>query len=583
MVLQADASQLARDAAELILQGFITYHADFKEITRRARQRFERQDWRAAQMDTVERLGLYGKVIQQVVSDTGKLMGPAKLDQQLWNRMKGIYSGYISGRDDLELAETFYNSVTRRIFSTVGVDSDIEYIDSDFEKLPASKDKPIFNTFFGEGSTEALVLRVLEAYPFAVPYREVGRAAYEAGQIINAELAAVAGKAHIDCFEILSSVFYRGKGAYLIGRIRLSSGQKGLVIPLVFALANAGKGVELDAVILTEDEVSILFSFTRSYFHVEAAVPCQWIAFLKSLLPAKRVAELYISIGYNKHGKTELYRDLLRHLKCCDDQFEVTQGERGMVMAVFTMPTYDMVFKVIKDHFSEPKSTTRQEVMSHYQLVFKHDRAGRLVDAQEFEHLEFERSRFKEKLLSELLVVAPSSVRIEGDCVVIKHLYTERRTTPLDIYLREAGEAEGREAVIDYGQAIKDLAATNIFPGDILLKNFGVTRHGRIVFYDYDELTLLTECRFRRMPQAHTYTDEFEAEPWFFVDKNDIFPEEFKTFLGLREPYRELFLDVHSDLFGVEFWHRMQALHRAGEVVDIYPYKQSRRLKIYTN
>jgi isocitrate dehydrogenase kinase/phosphatase len=295
-------------------------------------------------------------------------------------------------------------------------------------------------------------------------------------------------------------------------------------------------------------------------------------------MPAKRVAEIYISIGYNKHGKTELYRDLLRHLLHSDDRFEIARGEKGMVMVVFTMPSYDVVFKVIRDRFGDPKTSSRLEVMDRYQLVFKHDRAGRLVDAQEFEHLKFDRGRFSDELIRDLLATAGSSVTVGRDYVSIRHLYTERRTIPLDVYVREAGEDLVREAVLDYGQAIKDLAATNIFPGDILLKNFGVTRHGRVVFYDYDELTLLTECKFRRMPQGRDYLDELEAEPWFFVGKNDIFPEEFKTFLGLQRPYREDFYQAHADLFGVGFWKEMQKRHKAGEVIDIFPYRQGKRL-----
>jgi isocitrate dehydrogenase kinase/phosphatase len=249
-----------------------------------------------------------------------------------------------------------------------------------------------------------------------------------------------------------------------------------------------------------------------------------------------------------------------------------------MVMLVFTMPSYDMVFKIIRDRFAEPKNTTRQAVMERYGLVFHRDRAGRLVDAQEFEHLRFEKACFSPDLLQELLEGAPSSVTVDGDWVAIRHVYTERRLTPLDIYLREAPAEAAMEAVIDYGHAIKDLAATNIFPGDILLKNFGVTRHGRVVFYDYDELCLLTDCRFRKIPQGRDFADDFQAEPWFYVGKNDIFPEEFRTFLGLQDELRERFVQAHADLFGVEYWKAMQAQHKAGEVVDILPYKESRHL-----
>lgn len=302
------------------------------------------------------------------------------------------------------------------------------------------------------------------------------------------------------------------------------------------------------------------------------------IEFLRSIMPLKPVAELYTSLGYNKHGKTELYRDLLRHIAQSDDLFEVARGERGMVMAVFTLPSFDVVFKIIKDRFSEPKTTTRQDVLNRYQLVFRHDRAGRLIDAQEFEHLKFDRARFAPELLEELLHVAAQSVTVEDENVIIKHLYTERRTIPLNLYLKEAPEAARRAALIDYGYTIKDLAAANIFPGDILLKNFGVTRHGRVVFYDYDELCLVTDCQFREMPDARDDDDEFSAEPWFFVGESDVFPAEFRTFLGLPQPLRQIFTERHAELFGVEFWQQLQRRHRAGEVIDIFPYRVSRRL-----
>jgi isocitrate dehydrogenase kinase/phosphatase len=260
------------------------------------------------------------------------------------------------------------------------------------------------------------------------------------------------------------------------------------------------------------------------------------------------------------------------------DRFEPAWGEKGMVMAVFTLPSFNVVFKIIKDRFPYPKTTTRQEVRAKYQLVFKHDRAGRLIDAQEFEHLEFDRARFDEGLLAELLADAAGSVSVQGDRVVIRHLYTERRVTPLNLYVRQAPQAAAREAVLDYGRAIKDLAATNIFPGDLLLKNFGVTRHGRVIFYDYDELCALTDCRFRDLPQAASHDEELSAEPWYYVDDDDIFPEEFLQFLGFPPPLRALFLEAHGDLLTADFWRGMQARLRAGEIVDIFPYKPARRL-----
>jgi isocitrate dehydrogenase kinase/phosphatase len=339
--------------------------------------------------------------------------------------------------------------------------------------------------------------------------------------------------------------------------------------------------VVVDAALLTVDEASIVFSFTRSAFHVDAPAPVRVIRFLKSIMPAKRIAELYVALGYDKHGKAELYRDLVDHLERSSDAFEIAAGDRGLVMTVFTLPSYDVVFKVIRDRFEYPKTTSREHVIGRYQLVFRHDRAGRLVDTQEFKHLAIPRDRVSDDLLAELLASASRSVEVAGDRVVLKHVYTERRVTPLNLYLRDAStpEAAAGAAVLDFGRAIKDLAATNIFPGDLLLKNFGVTRHGRVVYYDYDEICLVTECTFRLMPEPRTDEEALAAEPWFYVGPHDIFPTELGTFMGLYGPLRDVFLVEHGDLLSPEFWQSMQAVHHAGEVVDIYPYRPERRLR----
>jgi len=563
---------LALRSAEAVLQAFDSYQARFKAITRRARLRFEKQDWHGAQNDAVERLDLYKNVVNKIVADVAGIMKGAIQDKTAWVAMKTLYAALIVGRDDVALAETFFNSVTRRIFTTVGVDLDIEFTGADFESLPARAPKRIYKSFAGRSAARSLVKSILLAYHFRAGYRRLERDATRVAAEVKKRLPPGWGKEPGDKIEMLTPVFYRNKGAYLIGRIRHGQDH----IPLVLALLNTDRGIVVDAALLTQDEASIVFSFTRSYFHVEAQWPYELVAFLKTIMPLKRVAELYIAIGYHKHGKTELYRDLLRCLAASNDVFQPAAGDKGMVMAVFTLPSYDVVFKIIKDKFAYPKTTARQDVIDKYQLVFKHDRAGRLVDAQEFEYLKFDRNRFSPELLDELLATAASSVIVEGDSVVIKHLYTERRLTPLNLYIHDSGATA--DAIVDYGQAIKDLAATNIFPGDLLLKNFGVTRHGRVVFYDYDELCLLTECNFRELPKASTLQEEFASEPWFFVGDDDIFPEEFLTFLGFPGKLRKIFIRAHGDLLGVEFWATMQKRIRAGEVIDIFPYKHDKRL-----
>jgi isocitrate dehydrogenase kinase/phosphatase len=571
-----DPNSLAEAAAAAIWRGFTAYQDEFRAITRRARSRFEQRDWHGIQSDGVERLDLYKKIVDAIVAEVHARLGGEVKEETVWVRMKAAYSRLIAGCGDFELAETFFNSITRRIFATVGVKAEREFVESDFDLPPARSARPLQRTYARPTSVPALTQAVLSDYAaeFQAPFHDLALDVRLASAEIERRLREQ-GVSDIAQVDVLRPVFFRNKGAYIVGRIRSGGGQ---TVPLVFALRHPVEGIVVDAVLLDEDSVSIVFSYTRSYFHVEVDNPLEVIEFLKTIMPLKRVAELYISIGYNKHGKTELYRDLLHHLRESADQFEIAPGDKGMVMMVFVLPQFDVVFKIIKDRFAYPKTTTRQEVMNKYALVFKHDRAGRLVDAQEFEHLQFDRARFSEALLAELLAECAGSVTVEGECIAIKHLYTERKMTPLNLYLRQVDDAAARAAVIDYGQAVKDLAATNIFPGDMLLKNFGVTRHGRVVFYDYDELGLLTDYHFREIPQANDYDEETSADPWFYVGERDIFPEEFIRFFGLQPNVKEAFLQAHGDLLGVAFWTNLQERLHAGEVIDVFPYRPTQRL-----
>lgn len=566
---------IAPTAAQTICRAFERYRAQFKAITHRAQRHFEQCAWTRLQHDSVARLELYKVVVDQTLVELRALLGSNLSNPAVWSEMRRHYARLIEARNDHELAETFFNSITRRIFATVGVNAEIEFVDSAFQppSIPLhylDQTPPICRAYRPQRrqSLTAVMAAILQEAGFQTPFHDLeGDAALAAGRI-QSQIA------RIERLDIVNAIFYRNRGAYLVGRILHSHG----ITPIILALQNSQCQLYIDAVLLTENEASIVFSFTRSYFHVETERPADLIMFLKSIMPRKRLAELYIAIGYNKHGKTLMYRDLVHHLMRTDDPFEIAPGERGMVMLVFTLPSYDMVFKVIKDKFDYPKDTTREKVMACYDLVFRRDRAGRLVDAQEFEHLAFDRARFAPELLAELQNTASKSVRLTHDKVIIAHLYMERRLTPLNLYLSEVGPEAALAAALDYGQAIKDLAATNIFPGDLFLKNFGVTRHGRVVFYDYDELQLLTECNFRRIPPPRHEADELAAEPWFSVQQNDVFPEQFPNFLGLRPDLRAAFIQRHGELFDVAFWRQVQSLHRSGVAPAIYPYRQRQRL-----
>jgi len=565
---------LAAWGADSVRRSYQAYRDEFGAITRRARSRFESRDWRGTQLDAAARLEVRARHIQQVAAALRERLGSPAGDRTLWQAMKRAYSRLIARQPDFELAETFFNTVTRRFLAS-GVDPDVQFVASEFEPPLPSPSEHSWDTYPARGSTADLVAAILQARTFDVPWEAAERDARLAAGRIDAHLRSLEDGLAVAAAEMLRPVFFRNKGAYLVGRLRRGS----LTTPLVLALLHGERGVFVDAALLALADVSNVFSFTRSYFQVEMDRPHEVIAFLRTILPQKRTSELYISLGHNKHGKTELYREILGHLSRSTDRFQVTRGDRGMVMAVFTLPSLDIVFKVIRDRFAFPKSTTREEVMEKYQLVFRHDRAGRLVDAQEFEHLVFDRSRFAPVLLEELERECAGSLVLGDGEVTIKHLYAERRVTPLNLHLRDTDEAGAREAILDYGQAIRDLAATNTFPGDLLLKNFGVTRTGRVIFYDYDELCLVTDCNFRDMPLPREGEEEIAGEPWFYVGDDDVFPEEFLPFLGLPDGLKRAFLSAHGELLTAAWWRGIQERHRSGEIVDIFPYRLNQRLR----
>ncbi|MEM8600985.1 MAG: bifunctional isocitrate dehydrogenase kinase/phosphatase [Bacteroidota bacterium] len=576
---------LADRSAEVVFRGFESYRRRYRVLTRRARTRFETQDWAGMGKDATERLDLYKRTVAAVEYDLRNTLGADIENHYLWANMHGAFAQRNSLRDDWELGETFFNSITRRIFDTVGVDEEIEFVASGIKTPPPG---PVVRVFEGVGTVPELFASILEAYTFDLPYRDLRADAETLAARVKAHLRQQEAVGHVDRLELIESVFFRDRRAYLVGRIYCGA----YTSPVAIALANDDGELVVDAFLLTEDAVSILFSFTRSYFLVVADRPYDLVRFLKSLLPRKRVAELYIALGFNKHGKTELYRDLLRHLAQAerdnpDDRFVRAPGQRGMVMTVFTMPSYDYVFKLIKDRFDPPKTVTHQGVKDAYALVFRRERAGRLVDAQAFEHLEFDRAHFDAVLLDELLDEAGHVVSVDGDCVRIGLAYTERRVTPLDLYVRRALDdtdtglslADAEMAVVDYGWCIKDLAKTGIFPGDLLLKNFGVTRHGRVVFYDYDELQLMGTVNFRTKPVPRTLEQEMASEPWYSVGEDDVFPEELIYGLGLVGPLRRTFLAEHADLFTPEFWQAAQAHLAEGDLVQPLPFTAQHRLR----
>lgn len=562
---------MQEEVISTILAGFQSYLSRFDDITKKAKDRFEEKDWAGIQADSQQRIRLYKSQVASAVRKVKRIMRAESGNLGLWFAYRRAYEAQLQEEPARELAETFYNSICRKVIGRMGAHKDLMFVLRPLENESNSFPKANIHRFSLDQPLSQVFHEVLAAYSFDVPFEDLERDIGFLEICCNKELSLTTG----DYLEVLVPVFYRNKGAYLIGRLV----HKGKYSPFILPLLHGERGIFVDSLILDVDTTSIIFSFARSYFMVEVKRPSSMVQFLSSVMPQKKIGDLYNSIGFYKHGKTVFYRNLMEHLQSGTDTFTVAPGIPGLVMAVFTLPNYPVVFKLIKDKIEPPKQTTRGEVRGKYRLVKMIDRVGRMADTHEFEHLEFNWDHFSPDLLSYLLEVAPSIVRVKDGKVIIDHVYTERKMRPLNMYLEECHDEHLEEVVIEYGNAIKEMAAANIFPGDMFLKNFGVTRHRRVIFYDYDEIGELTAYNFREMPAASSSEEIYADSPWFGIGPNDVFPKEFQHFLVGKKNMEEIFIREHSDLFTVAFWENMQARQRQGEIIEVYPYKRNRRFQ----
>ncbi len=561
--------------AQVMLQGFDKHYRIFREACQAGKRHFETGNWPAVQQAYRERIDFYDKRVKEAIAQIEGAFGAESLDESSWQQIKLHYIGLITNHKQPECAETFFNSVSCRILHRTYFNNSFIFVRPAVSTEHIDSDPPAYRCYYPVkyGLRRTLMRMVQDiglARPFADLERDLGYVLRVWRKLLPRPLQLAANHQ----IQILSSLFYRNKGAYLVGKLINASQEYPFVIPVLHD--RQGK-LFLDTVLLEREQLDIFFSTNRAYFLVDMEVPSAFVQFLQGLLPYKPKWEIYTLVGLQKHGKNLFYRDFLHHLRHSSDDFIIAHGIRGLVMSVFTLPSYPYVFKVIKDVIAPPKEVTRQVVKEKYWLVKHHDRVGRMADTLEYSDVAFPRKRFTQELLDELRTLAPSVIEEEGDTIVIKHMYIERRMLPLNLYLDKADDVERDRAIDEYGRAIKQLAAANIFAGDLLFKNFGVTRYGRVVFYDYDEIDYLTNCNFRKVPQAQTEEQEMASEPWYSVRPNDIFPEEFSTFLLTDERVRACFMRHHADLLHAEAWQAVQQVIAAGQMQDVYPYQESLR------
>ncbi len=573
----------ASEVARAILAGFDRHYRLFREAAREAKRLFETSDWAAMRELARARITMYDRRVQESVDAVLARFPEAETEESLWPAIKLAYIPLLHDHRQPELAETFFNSVACQVLHRRYYRNEFIFWRPAVATEHLEGDEPAYRSYYprkGGSGLRATLKRILRDFDLRLPYENLHRDLRNVVHALRAKFPRPTRARPSLQIQVLGSPLFRNKGAYIVGKATNGHVELPFAVPV---LQSERRELYLDTLLTGEDELLVLFSFARAYFFVDMEVPAAYVSFLRLLMPRKPRAEMYMAVGLHKQGKTVFYRDLHYHLNHSSDNFITAPGIKGMVMLVFTLPSFLYVFKVIRDHFAPPKDIDRATVLQKYQLVKFHDRVGRLADTLEYSLVALPIERFDPELLEELKREAASNIEIEGDRIVLKHVYIERRMQPLNLYLEE-GQQDGdwqrlEHALFEYGDAIKDLAGANIFPGDMLLKNFGVTRHERIVFYDYDEISYMTDCNFRSIPQPRSYEDELAAEPYYSVGPNDVFPEQFASFLVSDPRAREVFLRRHADLMTPEFWQRKQARIRAGEQEDVFPYPESMRFR----
>jgi len=573
------SSQIAFDIARAILDGFNKHYRLFRAVSQQAKIHFEQGQWKVAQQAARERISYYDKRVVECATILEDDYAEEDLTDEVWREVKLHYMGLLIDHMQPELAETFYNSVCTKMLHRNYYNNDFifvrpavatEYIESEL--------LPTYRVYYpGADGLHYSLRRMVTNFQLKADFVDLDR---DVALVANC-LKSLFEDSDLEPnhqIQVLSNLFFRNKGAYIVGKAINGNREYPFIIPI---LHNRNNKLVLDTVLLDPVLISILFSFTRAYFMVDMEVPSAYVQFLRSMMPKKPRSEIYTVLGLQKHGKNLFYRDFLHHLTYSSDLIQEAPGIRGLVMLVFALPSFPYVFKVIKDSFPPPKETTKELIKEKYLLVKNHDRVGRMADTLEYSDVAFPRNRITESLLDEIRRFAPSILEESENEVVIKHLYIERRMVPLNIWITEAekkhDEAALEHGVREYGNAIKELVAANIFPGDMLYKNFGVTRLGRVVFYDYDEIEYIADCNFRSIPKPRNEEDEMSAEPWYHIAKNDVFPEQFGPFLLGNVKVREYFLKYHADLLTPAFWQDSKQRIMDGHIEDVFPYPQEIR------
>ena len=576
----------ALEIAQVLLEGFNRHYHLFSETNRAAKQRFEKADWHGQQRAARERIEFYDRRVQETKQRLQSEFATDDMPMEAWQQVKLQYIGLLLAHRQPELAETFFNSVTTKILHRSYFHNDFIFvrpaISTSYIEVDEAMGPTTYRVYYPTlDNWRDTWVQLVRDFQLDLPFEDLQRDAAD----VVAELQRSMGELKLRTsfqIQVLSSLFFRNKAAYIVARVINGDQQTPIALPLL----HTGRGeLIIDTVLQTEDDMELLFSYARAYFLVDMPVPSAYVRFLRELMPRKPRAEIYSTVGLHKQGKNSFYRDLLHHLRYSSDKFRIAPGIKGMVMLVFDLPSFPYVFKLIKDRFPPTKKVTRAQVKAKYLLVKQHDRVGRMADTLEYSKVALPLARFEAELVAEMQEQCASLLEFSADGdqpeLILDHAYIERRMMPMNLFLKsasEAGNLEGIErATIEYGNAIKDLVAANIFPGDMLWKNFGITRQGKVVFYDYDEIEYITDCNFRHVPPPDESAPTRPDGTWFDVGPKDVFPKTFGPFLLRNAAVRQAFLKHHPELLDPDYWAQHKQRILAGEMPDVFPYEVQRR------
>ncbi|MDK1289969.1 bifunctional isocitrate dehydrogenase kinase/phosphatase [Pseudoalteromonas umbrosa] len=569
-----------QEIAFFIITGFKKHYSLFQEMTARIPSAFLSQQWATIEQISKLRISHYDQRVQETV-DILKLHFPSnQINNHLWCQVKQVYIDLLVFHPQAELAETFYNSVFCHLFHHSYFKNDYIFVNSSqstVSQLPVEAEyRSYFPVVEGLQKTIEKIISdtglLSELYDFKQDIRLLQKAFFKQAPNTHHQHFKMR-------FDILKSPFYRNKSAYIVGRVVSCSGVQPFIIAL---LHNNQNKLKIDALITNASQMSLIFGFARAYFSVETRAPSAMVRFLNQLMPSKTVAELYNSIGFHKHGKTEFYRAFLLHQKSNNERFTIAPGTPGMVMLVFTLPTFPYVFKVIKDTFAPSKPFGKETVLARYQLVKNHDRVGRMADTLEYSNVVIPKNRIEPDLLTVIKEKIAQNIIEDDKFITIKHLYIERRITPLNLFIQNATDEQIDHVIQDYGNAIKEMLQVNIFPGDMLLKNFGVSRHNRVIFYDYDEVQYLTQMSFKALPKI-SLDDLYSGQATPSFAPNDVFPEQMCTFVLTNPKLKAVFERHHPELMTPIYWQKVQQDIRQHIIKHVYPYPQSQRFGHHNN